>query len=366
MSQLHIHSSYNGNAEPSSVEMSDSSQGSGQDAHHRGGCIESGCGEHEADTKQRILQQREREIRAIHASPYLTNQEKLRETQRLLSAQWLDQQAQSINEAFVQDGQFEPTFTADSQNTTFGCKHYMRLCKLKAACCEKLFTCRFCHDESSDHSMDRFATEEVWCMSCRTLQPKGASCQTCGVSFAHYYCSVCGFYDNDPNKHIYHCAKCGMCRIGKGEGVDNFHCDKCKACVALESKSRHHCLERSLDANCPICSGYLFTSTEPVVFMRCGHAMHTQCFEQYTKTNYVCPLCSKSLSDMKAFYSRLDEVLANERLPDEYRSMRSHILCNDCGERSHARFHFVYHKCNKCEGYNTRVLETYRNVQAMH
>ncbi|RRT85237.1 hypothetical protein B296_00000786 [Ensete ventricosum] len=28
----------------------------------------------------------------------------------------------------------------------FGCEHYKRNCKLLAACCKKLFTCRFCHD----------------------------------------------------------------------------------------------------------------------------------------------------------------------------------------------------------------------------
>ena len=37
----------------------------------------------------------------------------------------------------------------------FGCEHYKRNCKLRAACCGKLFACRFCHDKVSDHSMDR-------------------------------------------------------------------------------------------------------------------------------------------------------------------------------------------------------------------
>jgi CHY zinc finger len=37
-----------------------------------------------------------------------------------------------------------------------GCKHYARGCKVKAACCEKLFGCRRCHDEDiSSHPIDR-------------------------------------------------------------------------------------------------------------------------------------------------------------------------------------------------------------------
>lgn len=43
----------------------------------------------------------------------------------------------------------------DPEKQVFGCEHYKRNCKIRAACCGKLFTCRFCHDKASDHSMDR-------------------------------------------------------------------------------------------------------------------------------------------------------------------------------------------------------------------
>lgn len=46
-----------------------------------------------------------------------------------------------------------PTFQ-DSEKGVYGCKHYKRNCKLHATCCNKLFTCRFCHDIGSDHKMD--------------------------------------------------------------------------------------------------------------------------------------------------------------------------------------------------------------------
>jgi CHY zinc finger len=36
-----------------------------------------------------------------------------------------------------------------------GCKHYQRACKLQAHCCGKWDTCRFCHDEVSDHTITR-------------------------------------------------------------------------------------------------------------------------------------------------------------------------------------------------------------------
>uniref|UniRef100_A0A7S0ZKZ4 Uncharacterized protein n=1 Tax=Timspurckia oligopyrenoides TaxID=708627 RepID=A0A7S0ZKZ4_9RHOD len=298
-------------------------------------------------------------IRAINRDKSLSQEEKLVRIQAVYNQSWQDPPSSgslvSDDAAFLEDR--TPTYR-DAARTEHGCQHYARKCKLEAACCKRLFCCRFCHDEASHHNIDRYATENVWCMLCDTLQPVGESCVNCKVKFASYFCATCKFYDNDANKSIYHCDKCGMCRIGKGVGVDNVHCDKCNACVSVDAIQRHHCLERSLEVDCPICSGYLFTSTLPVVFMRCGHTMHTHCFEEYTKTNYTCPLCCKSLANMSSFYARLDDILSKEILPPEYANRSSNILCNDCGVRSKAAFHFMYHKCGRCKGYNTKVLQT--------
>ena len=32
------------------------------------------------------------------------------------------------------------------------------------------------------------------------------------------------------------------------------------------------------------------------------------------------------------------------------------VLCNDCEKRSQAPFHFVYHCCEHCQSYNTRLV----------
>ena len=58
----------------------------------------------------------------------------------------------------------------DEEKTILGCKHYQRKCKLIAKCCGKIYPCRFCHDENEDHKMDRYATEEIWCMGCDSKQ----------------------------------------------------------------------------------------------------------------------------------------------------------------------------------------------------
>ena len=41
----------------------------------------------------------------------------------------------------------------------------------------------------------------------------------------------------------------------------------------------------------------------------CGHFMHSHCFEQYTRYNYTCPVCTKSLGDMKVYFRMIDSLM---------------------------------------------------------
>lgn len=116
----------------------------------------------------------------------------------------------------------------DPLNLTFGCKHYRRNCKLLAPCCKKLYTCIRCHDELTDHSMDRCewispnciafciygcyltyillhqtcrkAITKMMCMKCLTIQPIGPKCSklSCNnFSMAKYYCRICKLFDDE-------------------------------------------------------------------------------------------------------------------------------------------------------------------------
>ena len=246
----------------------------------------------------------------------------------------------------------------DEEAGVFGCAHYSRRCQLWAACCGRYFPCRLCHDEAvPSHRFDRHATTRVACMGCATEQPAARACAgRCGQPFARYFCAVCKFYDDAEGKDIYHCEKCHMCRVGKGLGIDYFHCDRCNACMSTMLRE-HVCVERSLESDCPICHEFMFDSTTPVMFVPCGHCMHVACYEAYTATNYVCPLCCKSLGDMSGYFGRIDAVMAEETMPPQFAGVRARISCSDCEARSVAPYHFVYHKCARCGSYNTNVLQ---------
>lgn len=117
----------------------------------------------------------------------------------------------------------------------FGCPHYKRNIKLQCSSCERWYTCRFCHDEREDHSLNRRETKNMLCMFCGFGQPAAEACVQCGERAAWYYCSVCKLWDDDSRKSIYHCDDCGICRVGQGLGKDFYHCKVCSRSVMLAS-----------------------------------------------------------------------------------------------------------------------------------
>ncbi|KAK7358271.1 hypothetical protein VNO77_00197 [Canavalia gladiata] len=304
----------------------------------------------------------ESEIRKVYRDSTLDPRRKAYLVQNLLTSRWIAAQQKlpkALSEGSSNDVEIEglsPSFR-DPGKHVFGCEHYKRNCKLRAACCGKLVTCRFCHDNVSDHSMDRKATLEMICMRCLNIQPIGPTCTTpsCdGFSMAKYYCNICKFFDDERN--VYHCPFCNLCRVGRGLGIDYFHCMKCNCCLGIKSTS-HKCLEKGLEMNCPICCDDLFTSSATVRALPCGHYMHSACFQAYTCSHYTCPICSKSLGDMAVYFGMLDALLAAEELPEEYRDRYQDILCHDCDRKGTSRFHWLYHKCGFCGSYNTRVIK---------
>lgn len=116
--------------------------------------------------------------------------------------------------------------TVDSDAySKLGCEHYQRKVKMQCATCERWYTCRLCHDKVEDHILPRKATKYMLCMLCGYAQRVGSTCTNCGVMAGRYYCDVCKLWNDDPDKPIYHCDKCGICRVGHGLGRDFFHCD---------------------------------------------------------------------------------------------------------------------------------------------
>ncbi|TDZ25337.1 putative RING finger protein [Colletotrichum orbiculare MAFF 240422] len=238
-----------------------------------------------------------------------------------------------------------------------GCEHYRRNVKLQCSTCHKWYTCRFCHDAAEDHTLVRKETKNMLCMRCACPQRASEVCVNCGVTAARYYCNICKLWDDHPDKNIYHCNDCGICRRGVGIGKDFFHCKTCCACISIAIQQSHKCIERSTDCDCPICGEYLFTSPKPVVFMGCGHSIHKKCYDQHMLSSYKCPLCNKSLLNMQSHFRQLELAILSQPMPPEFRDTRATVLCNDCSGRSSVPYHWLGLKCAICTSYNTVELQ---------
>ena len=260
-----------------------------------------------------------------------------------------------------------PTYHDGAAGAVLGCPHYARACKLRHPVSGRLYTCRLCCEQQrempmrdKDEPMDRYAVTEVMCMKCNALQPAedrciNSDCESRGRPFAKYFCRICHLYD-DGSRPIFHCPYCNACRLGLGLGVDFRHCMRCNACVSL-ADTDHRCIPQKLQGNCPICREMLFQSTEPLRGLKCGHVMHLSCFSEYRRGHaYTCPLCMRSMEDMKDYFALLDTAIRMQPMPTAYLSTMSNIYCQDCCVTGRTPYHFVGQKCPSCGSYNTREL----------
>lgn len=246
------------------------------------------------------------------------------------------------------------------------CNHYNRNCLIFTDCCNKYYSCRICHDENEDHTLDsRKSVNKIKCIKCNTEQSISNECinSNCKIEFGKYYCEVCRLWENNKNRYeiFYHCSDCNICRCGPKENF--FHCKKCNSCININIKDTHKCIKDSSLTECPICFENMFFSSTPVTTLQCGHLIHVTCLTSYIESNeYKCPSCKKSIGDMKLMWDQMRVVCAIQKTPEEYKGWKSLIFCNDCEKRSKVDYHLLSHECKICNGFNTNVLEIIKNV----
>ncbi|KAJ1699443.1 hypothetical protein LUZ63_007955 [Rhynchospora breviuscula] len=259
----------------------------------------------------------------------------------------------------------QETSRLDFGKMGYGCKHYRRRCKIRAPCCDEVFYCRHCHNESmrDHHEINRREVETVICLICDAEQPVSQVCSHCGVRMGEYFCAICKFFDDDISKEHYHCDDCGICRIGGKESY--FHCKKCGSCYSIGLRDKHSCVENSMRNYCPICYEYLFDSLQETAVLKCGHTMHSSCLlEMLSHDKFCCPICSKSVIDVSKFWKKLDKEVEATIMPEYYQCKDSSedyqykvwILCHDCNDTTEVFFHVIGQKCSHCNSYNTRSI----------
>lgn len=126
--------------------------------------------------------------------------------------------------------------------------------------------------------------------------------------------------------------------------------------MSMSLMDDHKCIERVSDCDCPICGDYMFTSPKPVVFMICGHSIHSACYIEHMQTSYKCPICSKSVVGMETQFRNLDRAIDNQPMPPQFQNTLAMVSCNDCYAKSAVKYHWLGLKCAICDSYNTAQL----------
>ena len=273
------------------------------------------------------------------------------------------------------------------------------------SCCSKKYECVRCHKENEDHP---FKLESIQCKECKTNQSCHHQCIKCNTQFSTSYCEKCGLFSNE--EHIYHCDKCGICRVGKEEEL--IHCDKCDMCFL---KSIHVCKENEKikkNCRCCFCNEDIYGSMDAIYKLsNCNHYSHIKCAQQSLRNKSLkCGLCRKTFLKKKDAYDiwrNIDIEIENTHIPlylkesEIYKTKyglfvledkthirgdyiiqgnhNQHIVkghfyewkmhhsvylntnelkltrksqCNDCSHVGFNIFHIVGIKCQNCNGYN--------------
>jgi len=240
----------------------------------------------------------------------------------------------------------------DQDQKKEGCEHYIRNCKFVSPCCEKIYNCRFCHNDAETHEINRFEIKEVICSKCNCRQSVSNQCVGCGIQFAKYYCNICNLFDDRIERNYYHCDKCGICRVAENQKF--IHCDVCNTCVVNNDSIRHICRENIFHNECPICLDNLFYSVKQSCVLHCGHPIHIDCLANCIKNNKLtCSICRKIIysgDSLKKYIEFLDAQIELYPIQEE---LFYNIQCNDCSFQGQAKHHPLGMKCGGCGGYNT-------------
>ena len=115
--------------------------------------------------------------------------------------------------------------------------------------------------------------------------------------------------------------------------------------MSIAIRDTHRCIERSTDCDCPICGEYMFTSPQTVVFMKCGHSIHSRCYGKHIQSSYKCPICSRSMFNMEGQFLRLRQHIESQPMPPEFQDTKAWVYCNDCSAKTLVKYHWLGLSC---------------------
>lgn len=242
-------------------------------------------------------QEKRRQIIEIRANSNLTEKEK---------------NSQILNVMMSNNKCNPDDFFDRNDNLSKTCGHVVKSCyKMFYSCCNIYDPCLTCHKVRGFCKKKSIATK-ITCSKCDVEQEPSTQCISCHIEFAKNYCGICQIWNNNEMSH---CDKCNSCKPHKKE--DLYHCDKCQTCYIKKNLHLHKCINYK-ESNCVVCNKSVYNSASIVKNLDCKHTIHKECYnEMYSRENYKCPLCKKSMWDMKSTWENIRTNIKFTPLPKD-------------------------------------------------
>ena len=296
--------------------------------------------------------------------------------------------------------------TSIISNYSNNCEHYEKKCsKFYFNCCDSYHPCVRCHNSTNQCNIEKPKISTIICSECDLKQEPSNICIKCNINFSRSFCDKCNIW---TQKNITHCNNCGICRVGKKEEIQ--HCDKCNICYSKEYINTHSCKKYDKTDSCSLCYESLYNSQKKSQILQCGHILHSDCVQQMLiKNQYKCPMCKKSICDMKNYWNQIKNSILLQPIPENFfsidigdivispygkfkinekiiqygkcfysgnlinwilpngrftsavllesclkKDLSREIYCNDCNSKSVQQFHFLGLECKSCGSFNTQ------------
>lgn len=231
------------------------------------------------------------------------------------------------------------------------CEHPSPSLLLVCPTCNRIYPCKNCHDKTETHLLIQKKIQKILCVSCGCIQPKTQTCIQCKNKLSNYFCLKCTVWCDSST--IYHCNKCNVCRVGPKEKYK--HCDGCKACIEVDAKEHIH-IPDSIMSNCPICADFMFDSGKQAILLKCGHAIHEECYLINLKNSMNCAICFKIVGDDGEIRKVVKEILECNKFEGvKNEEKEKDISCFECGKSCKVKEKMMFNECVWCGSYNTRL-----------
>ncbi|KAK9921045.1 hypothetical protein M0R45_029575 [Rubus argutus] len=269
---------------------------------------------------------------------------------------------------------------AEKGSGKLGCMHYRRRCKIIAPCCDEVFDCRHCHNESKNslkvdpihrHDVPRHDLKRVICSLCNTEQDVQQHCSQCGVCMGNYFLLQVQVLNSSII--VTNVVSAGLRFIVVS--LSYFWSSICTCLSAFQLVLQNWRARRTFSTATDV--ELLLNAAEGFTQL-CGKkqciiiALCVLSFFRYDGRHYCLTMWAHYTSGMcegdgEAFpgilalfvqKSYCDMSHCCDSDAQMYQNKIVWILCNDCGgESSEVSFHIVAHKCLKCKSYNTRQTQ---------